>query len=372
MLVLLPLSAYPQTLTGAIQFSTNSTGAFSGGQIWNTLGGDSSSDLWLALNPNATSPVNGPSDAQAGINITLEPLNQSVYTFYIFGQPGAASSYNGLNLFFDGNNSTPGISVFGALNNAKFQTNSSTTTLTLAGGSVAGSGTSYYSPANGVLVMLTGYEWHTPETRLGDVCQAMLFAPGNGADFFGSFTLQVTAAVPLVLSPASGSPGTNFTMTGSGFAPLETVNIYAGQPISGGSPVTMVVTDASGSFTVTIRVPQHPYASMDVYALGHTSNTLGAASFFVTPGLIMDPGSGLPGGATAAQGLGFGAGETVNVYWDSPRLLLGAATANSQGSFVGSSALTITIPANASPGSNVVFGVGQTTTAVGLGKIEVN
>ncbi len=40
--LLAPLAAFPQTrLTGAIQFLTNSAGATAGGQIWNTLAGDS-------------------------------------------------------------------------------------------------------------------------------------------------------------------------------------------------------------------------------------------------------------------------------------------------------------------------------------------
>jgi len=87
-LLLIPLAAYPQTtLTGAIQFSTNSTGAFSG-QVWNTLGGDNDWDLWLALNPDATSPVNGPSDAQAAISIPLEAGKS--YTYYAFVQPNVS------------------------------------------------------------------------------------------------------------------------------------------------------------------------------------------------------------------------------------------------------------------------------------------
>jgi hypothetical protein len=53
--LLIPLLAYPQvTLTGAIQFSANSSGAFSGNQSWNTLGGDACWDLWLAQNPDAS------------------------------------------------------------------------------------------------------------------------------------------------------------------------------------------------------------------------------------------------------------------------------------------------------------------------------
>jgi hypothetical protein len=197
----------------------------------------------------------------------------------------------------------------------------------------------------------------------------MLFAPGDGADFFGSFALQVFPAASLGISQPSGSPGTGLTLTGSGFAPAETVTSYAGR--IGSLPISTTVTDASGSFTVTVREPQHPYGPTDFFALGQTSGKLGVTTFFVTPGLIMNPGSGLPGGTTVAQGLGFGAGETVSVYWDSPRLLLGTATANGEGTFAGSSGLTITIPANASPGLNAVIGIGQTTTAVGLGKIEV-
>jgi hypothetical protein len=366
--LIVPLSALAQTtLTGAIQFSTSSTGAPADGpQVWNTVGDDGYWDLWLALNPDASSPVNGPSDAQAGIAIPLQAGNS--YKYYIFTQnSGATFSFGGLNLFFDGNGTTPGISVFGALNDPGFLPNSSTT-LTLAGASVAGSGSTAYA-ADGVVVVLTGYELHTPETPPGDVCQPDLFAPGDGADLFGSFALHVFPGATFSLSQASGSPGTSLTLTGSGFTPLETVTVYVGR--IGSLPVASTVTDATGSFTVTVREPQHPYGPMEFFALGQTSDKLGVSSLFVTPGLITNPGSGLPGGATTAQGFGFGSGEAVAVYWDSPRQLLGTATVNSEGSFAGSSALTISIPANASPGLNAVIGIGQTTNAVGLGKIEV-
>ena len=81
-------AAYSQTvtLTGAIEFSTNGGGTAYGGLLWNTLGGDSYYDLWLAQNPDATSAINGPSDAQAGISIPLEV--DHTYEFYGFGQPG--------------------------------------------------------------------------------------------------------------------------------------------------------------------------------------------------------------------------------------------------------------------------------------------
>jgi hypothetical protein len=86
---------------------------------WNTLGGDPVWDLWLALNPDATSPVNGPSDAEAGISIPLQAGKPTSTTIFGSG-PCCTFSFVALNLFFDGNNSTPGISVFGALNSPSF------------------------------------------------------------------------------------------------------------------------------------------------------------------------------------------------------------------------------------------------------------
>jgi hypothetical protein len=362
--LLAPLPAYPQTaLTGAIQFSANSSGAAYGGLLWNTLAGDTYYDLWLARSPDATSPVNGPSDSLAGIDITLEEGNS--YQFFIFGQPGPGdiTGFNGLNLFFDGNSVTPGISVSGATNSARFLPDSSGT-LTLQGASVAGSGSTSYR-SGGVIVTINGYDWNAPATPPGDVCQAFGFSPGDGADYFGSFTLQAWPAASLTLSQAKGSPGTKIAMMGSGFAPSETVHISIDR--AGARLFLTVTTDADGSFTVTAPVVQHPHGPMELYAVGLSSGKLGAATLFVTPALAMNPGSVAPGGTTEAQALGFGAGEAVDIYWSNPRRLLGTATANEQGS----GALTITVPANASPGINGLFGIGETSHAIGIGEVVV-
>ncbi|WP_180538233.1 hypothetical protein [Nevskia soli] len=48
-LLLIPPSAYSQvTLTGAIEFATSSNGTASTCLVWNTLGGDTWGNLWLA------------------------------------------------------------------------------------------------------------------------------------------------------------------------------------------------------------------------------------------------------------------------------------------------------------------------------------
>jgi hypothetical protein len=365
LVLLIPLSAYPQiTLTGAIQFSAYSDGAFYH-DYWNTVGGDNAWDLWLALRPNATLPVNGPSDAQAGISIPLSA--GKTYKYYTFATFDAPFSFDGLNLFFDGNSSTPGISVFGPVNSANFAANNSST-LTLGYTPVTGSGTSFYSSA-GVIAVVTGYSFNSPATPPGDVCQPTSFTPGGGPDLNGSFTLHVFPAATLSLSGSTGSPGASVTVVGSGFAAGETVVIFAGQ--LGSSPIGSAVTDATGSFTATVREPQYPYGPSAFFGLGRSSGELGASSFFVEPSLAAIPASGEPGSTVALEGAGFGAGETVSVYWNNPRTLVGTAVANGEGSFVGGTALNITIPVSAPPGLNIIVGIGQTTDAFGVGEIEV-
>ncbi len=49
---------------------------------------------------------------------------------------------------------------------------------------------------------------------------------------------------------------------------------------------------------------------------------------------------------------------------DEPRELIGTATADALGSFVGSGALTVTIPADASSGTNALIGIGESTIAL--------
>ncbi len=115
-LLLTPCAASSQTtLTGAMWFATTSSGGTSVSQAYadganNTLGGDQWWNLWLALNPDATSPVNGPSDLESSISIPLEAGH--IYRYYLFGQgPCCTLPYSALNLFFDGNTNMPGISV---------------------------------------------------------------------------------------------------------------------------------------------------------------------------------------------------------------------------------------------------------------------
>ena len=369
LLLVLPLLAYAQvTLTGAAWFSATPTGATSVSQAYadgflNTMGGDQWWNLWIALHANATSPVNGPSDDQAPISIPLEAGNS--YQYHIFGAEFCCMlPFSGLSLFFDGNSSSAGISVYGPLNRYSFVPDNSSI-LSLAGDPAPGSGTGFYSSA-GVVAVLAEFNWNASATPPGDVAQPFLFAPDpdGQAGPFGSFTVRVWNAASLSLGESSGAPGTPLTLTGSGFDPSETVIVYGGH-IGAPPIIATVTTDATGSFTAAARIPRHPFGPTDVYALGATSQKLGAASISITPALIVSPDAVDPGGTTTAQMAGFGAGEIIDIYWKEPRQFLGTTSANAGGS----AGIVITVPPDAPGGHNAVIAVGQTTKAIAISHV---
>lgn len=364
-LLIAPVAASAQTtLTGAAQFSAGAGGALYEYQFWNTLGLDGDYDLWLALEPNAASPVNGPTDAQAGISVPLSA--GQTYTFYTFAQEGGSTTFTNaaLNLFFDGNNSTPAISVFGALNGTVFAPDAANT-LTLAGTDVPGSGATAVS-ADGVVVALTAYNLHNPATPPGSVCQSFSFMPGSSPNYFGSFTLKVFPEATLSSGVPQGSPLTNISLSGSGFAPSEIVSVYA-VTLLANHVLGTLPADATGSFSTTVPIPQYPYGSVQYFALGATSGNMGLVSVAIAPSLSLNPNSVAPGSLAALQGYGFGRSEKIAISLNEPNQLLGYATANAKGTFGNN----VTIPSNASVGTNGITAVGQVTGATTTVSITV-
>jgi streptogramin lyase len=195
----------------------------------------------------------------------------------------------------------------------------------------------------------------------------------DGEMWFTSSGDQIGEAVfvtaDLSVSPASSFYQTELTFTGTMFAPNENVQIYlrgVGSAVLAGA-----IADSTGSFTVSVPEPQSPYGPRLFLRVGQSSGKLGAASFSVTPGLMLNPSSGSVGSTAKVQGYGFGAFEGVELYWSDPQVSLGFATANIDGTFNGGTALKFTIPAGAASGQNTVFGIGQKTGARGSGSFTV-
>ena len=213
------------TLSGISEFSANSSGDRAFDSVWNTLGGDTVVNIFVANGPNLNSPfINGPSDAQASISIALFP---GIYTFTDFGGGGSNQYANfAMNLFFNGDNVHPGISVFGPTQTSanppypSFAADGSASTVTLAffGNPVAGANSLSYQNGN-TLVTLTSYRWAFPSVYNVDRVYAPSGDPGSvgsdgSPDWVGQFTLDVTT-VP--------EPGT-WAFLGLGIAAFAVLN----------------------------------------------------------------------------------------------------------------------------------------------------
>jgi hypothetical protein len=178
---------------------------------------------------------------------------------------------------------------------------------------------------------------------------------------FGLF--QATAG--LIVTPSSGPPGTTLTLSGSGFAPLETVNFYT---YANGYKLGSATADGSGNAIATTRVAVTTWGRRDLVATGQSSGLSGTAPVIVTPRLVLSPTSGAAGSTFTVQGYGFGAGEPVGLAWGNPRVGLYVTGTDGKGSFP---PLTVTVPAGAVSGVNAVFGQGQWTGAVGKARFTV-
>lgn len=181
-------------LTGVVAFSTDASGA-AGGQIWNTLGGDGRWNLYVTRD-NLNAPfLNSGNGLGARINV---PLPVGTHTFFLFAQPDSDPGRFGLNIFFNGDDTTPGISVFAPTDLPPsppfpaFLANSNSATLQLNSSRTHGAGTLTFVDGT-FTVTLTNYRWSRPEVETTNRVQAFNNVPGSGNDFVGQFTLTVVA-----------------------------------------------------------------------------------------------------------------------------------------------------------------------------------
>jgi len=141
--------------------------------------------------------LNGPSDAQAGVSISL---SDGEHTFVIYANQGGSTPHHGLNLFFNGDNNTPRISVFGPTQTAPeppfpaFSADGGST-LTLAFSPTAGANTLVFQDTT-TRIELIDYRYADYSVYGTDRVSQRSTSPDGGADFIGQFTLRVTNARP--------------------------------------------------------------------------------------------------------------------------------------------------------------------------------
>ena len=203
-----------QQLTGAIVYATDVNGA-PNTDGWNTLGGDTVNNIYIR---QQAAFINGPGNgADARINVNLSV--PGTYSFFMYGDGGSQNDHHALNLFFDGNDSTPRISVFAATDTTgtttAFTANSNANSRNLGYfGSVPAANTASYSDL-GRTITVTAFGWSAPSVTNQNFVSPFSIAPNEVNDYTGRFTLTVTGtATP---EPGSFALLGAAVLTGAGF-----------------------------------------------------------------------------------------------------------------------------------------------------------
>lgn len=177
-----------------------------------------------------------------------------------------------------------------------------------------------------------------------------------------------------------GTAGTQMTIHGSGFAPLDTLSAtLGGQPLPAGA-VTNAVADEAGNAALSLTLPAEAPAGNQLLLLAGSANGLGVAdSASITLDVLAPPGSvGIspnpaPVGATVTvEANGFQAGEPVTFalkYYDTGLNSFALTNTPTDAGSAGSATARINIPHQADPirpGTITARGITSGASAVGI------
>jgi hypothetical protein len=266
--------------------------------------------------------------------------------------------------------------------NGTFTVNSAGITVSPPSGAVGTSVTvtgSYFVSSSTVTLDLNGNPvTTTPSTVTTNAAggfSATFAAAGNAgvqivsaSDGVNSANTVFTITSSITITPASGPPGTQVTVSGSGFAAGSILSAtFAG---SGVILTGTTITDATGSFSGSMfTIPASTTGSDPVVfsdSATPTPNT-GTGSFTVNaPTLTLNPTSGNVGSSVTVSGSNYIPGSTVTVKFDALTMLTFGATATGTLPATGN---TFVVPTTAS-GSHTVSASDGTNT--GTASFTVN
>jgi virginiamycin B lyase len=167
----------------------------------------------------------------------------------------------------------------------------------------------------------------------------------------------VNPTAVLTADPISGGAAKPITLSGSGFAPGETIQISVNNKRSG--MIESVPANGTGSFELNVRLGEAPAGVASIFAVGTTSQKTGIADFRVSPVLVL-PATAPAGSSISIEGFGFSPRESVSIGFLGGYEIC-SIPANQFGSFFGSEACMYSVPAGATPGTYAIEGRGETS-----------
>jgi virginiamycin B lyase len=174
---------------------------------------------------------------------------------------------------------------------------------------------------------------------------ALWFTAGNGgAGDIGQVVSQTASLTP---TPATVVAGSGIRLSGAGFFPGESVQLFLNS--TSANLFETAAAGADGSFVLTSRIGGMPYGPQSVVAVGQSSGRLAVAQIFVTAVMTLNPSSGSAGSSVTISGTGFPSLEDTQIWW-SNSVELGVVEPDQSGRFTH----TFTVPADAVPGPNVI------------------
>jgi hypothetical protein len=149
----------------------------------------------------------------------------------------------------------------------------------------------------------------------------VLYGVGANSGIVGRGEVLV---VPIIhVAPGSLAAGDTVTVTGDGYVPNETVSVQIGD-----GPVTPVVANASGSFSVSLTSPEVAYGFGLVTAAAPSATDV--KTFSVLPRMEA-PETARPGDLVTVKAHGFGPVEAVYVRLDSSSSIVTGFTTDAHG-----------------------------------------
>lgn len=163
-------------------------------------------------------------------------------------------------------------------------------------------------------------------------------------------------------------PGSTVTVHGSGFAPLQNIQVYFQTTKNG---VATTQTDASGAFSLSLTLPTtyDPSTSYFIYAKNSDGTEKAKIAFsFLAVGTGLWDSTPTYGASTTINGYDFAINEPVTFYWDygtPAQKTLGTAVADS----TGQSTLPVTIPSDPYGSTVTIAAVGSISKLVATSTI---